>query len=85
MTIASAFSGKLFVGWHSIYTSDTMGSFDFWLRGIVISVLVTAILLWAELSFPMGSLLVFLLALSIGFTWVVITFLKGDEIDPFSD
>ena len=57
----------------------------FWLRSIILATLITGILFWAEISLPMGALLLFLLALSIGLTWFIITLLKGNKMDLFDE
>ena len=59
----------------------------FYLRGVLTIVLVSLLLWLAEQSVPMGSLIVFMLAFSIGITWIVINLLKDDSIlsDLFGD
>lgn len=42
--------------------------------------LVCGILYWAEMSFPMAALLVFLLATSVVLTWVIINLLKDEDV-----
>jgi hypothetical protein len=53
---------------------------SFSVRGVLTVMLVCGLLYWAELSFPMGALLVFLLVLSIGITWAIINMLKDDDV-----
>jgi hypothetical protein len=49
-------------------------------RGGFLVVAVCTLLYLAELSLPLGSLLVFLLVVSIGLTWVIINLLKDEEV-----
>jgi hypothetical protein len=57
-----------------------MNWFTFSIRGLLTVVLVCGILYWADASIPMGALLVFLLAVSIGVTWAIINILKDDDV-----
>jgi hypothetical protein len=53
-------------------------SFSF--RTLLMISLISGILYWAEQTFPMGGLLVFLLATSIGITVLVINLLKNNDV-----
>jgi hypothetical protein len=53
---------------------------SFSVRGLLTIALVCAVLYWAEIVFPMSALLVFLLVLSVGVTWAIITILKDDDV-----
>ncbi len=57
------------------------------MRGLFLLLLITVILYLAELTMTLGSLLVFLLAVSVGLTWLIINVLKDDNIltDLFDD
>ncbi len=57
------------------------------LRGLFLLIVIAFILYLAELSMTLGSLLVFLLAISIGLTWLIINVLKDETIlsDLFDD
>ena len=57
------------------------------LRGFLLLLIIGFILYLAELSMILGSLLVFLLAISIGLTWLIINVLKDETIlsDLFDD
>ena len=57
-----------------------MNWLSFSVRGILTIVMVCGILYWAELTFPLGSLLVFLLIVSIIITWAIISMLKDDDM-----
>lgn len=52
----------------------------FFLRGISLVIVISGLLYLAELSLPMGALLVFLLSLSIGLTWLIANLLKDDDV-----
>jgi hypothetical protein len=69
--------------WHPIYThskKNCMNWLSFSFRGVLTVCLVCGILYWAEMSFPMAALLVFLLATSVMLTWVIINLLKDEDV-----
>jgi hypothetical protein len=49
-------------------------------RGLATIICVCLLLYCAESLFPLGSLLVFLLVLSVGITWAIISMLKDDDV-----
>jgi hypothetical protein len=53
---------------------------SFSVRGLLTVVMVCSILYWADIAFPMGALLVFLLVMSIGTTWAIINVLRDDDV-----
>lgn len=57
------------------------------MRGLLLLMIIAFILFLAEQTITLGSLLVFLLAISIGLTWLIINVLKDDTIlsDLFDD
>ncbi len=57
------------------------------MRGLLLLMIIALILFLAELTMTLGSLLVFLLAISIGLTWLIINVLRDDNIlsDLFDD
>lgn len=59
-----------------------MNRTGFLVRGILLVITISGLLYLAELSVPMGALLVFLISLSIGFTWLIANLLRHD--DPIS-
>lgn len=59
-----------------------MNRTGFLIRGILLVITISGLLYLAELSVPMGALLVFLISLSIGFTWVIVNLLMRN--DPIS-
>ncbi len=52
----------------------------FFVRGILLVISIAGLLYLAELSIPMGGLLVFLLSLSIGLTWLIANLLRDDDL-----
>lgn len=64
-----------------------MNWLHFSVRAVLIIVAVSTLLYLAELSLPLGSLLVFLLSVSIGLTWLIINMLKDEDVltDLFDD
>lgn len=64
-----------------------MNWLSFTVRLCIGTVLVCAILYWAEGAFPMASLLVLLLALSVAVTWLIINLLRDNNVltDLFDD
>lgn len=50
------------------------------MRAMLTVLMVAGLLYWADFAVPMGALLVFLLVLSVGTTWAIITILRDDEI-----
>jgi hypothetical protein len=57
-----------------------MNWLSFSVRGLMTVVLVCGLLYWADIALPMGALLVFLLVLSVGTTWAIISILKDDDM-----
>lgn len=53
---------------------------SFFIRGILMVIIIGGLLYLAELSLPMGGLLVFLLSLSVGLTWLIINLLRDDDL-----
>ena len=49
-------------------------------RGVLLVVTITGLLYLAELSMPMGGLIVFLLSLSIGLTCLIANILRYDDL-----
>ena len=52
----------------------------FFFRGMLLIVLIGGLLYLAELSVPMGGLLVFLISLSVGLTWLIVNLLRDDDL-----
>jgi hypothetical protein len=59
---------------------NRMRLLSFSLKTLLMISLISGILYWAEQTFPMGALLVFLLATSIGITVLVINLLKNNDV-----
>jgi hypothetical protein len=53
---------------------------SFLIRGVLLVAVVSGLLYLAELSVPLGALLVFLLVLSVCLTWVIINMLKDEDV-----
>ena len=52
----------------------------FFFRGMLLIALIGGLLYLAELSLPMGGLLVFLISLSVGLTWLIVNLLRDDDL-----
>jgi hypothetical protein len=57
-----------------------MISVDFVVRITLMVVAVCGLLFLAELTVPGSSLVIFLLLISLGLTWLIINLLKDDEV-----